>query len=287
MISRQVGRPIVFSITSGRSTLKKALFAATLSIIGAICGNTVALAQSGYQTIQGTRVFTVIDQSRGIATFSNDCGSQMLTQRQLQAGAIPNNIIPCPRPNSGRNSTLGGIERERICRDGSYCKPNHVCQSDGNCKPNARLSVCHSALFKDMAVAVSGNWPARLILLEEALEKCRDFPEFSIKLEADIETTRGWIAESASRRTPRSTPSDSGDATHCIKIVSKSEGDYIAENACSYKVLFVLETMEFHPKKTVRDKLYVEANDTEEFITSYHGVTPVVISACRSGSGCQ
>ena len=59
-----------------------------------------ALGQSGYQTINGTRVYTVIDQAAGIATFSNECGTQQLSQRQLQAGAIPDRIIPCPRPSS-------------------------------------------------------------------------------------------------------------------------------------------------------------------------------------------
>lgn len=66
-------------------------FSAT-SLIGVCWG------QSGYQLINGTRVFTEIDQARGVATFSNDCGSQTLTQGQLQAGAIPDQIIPCPRP---------------------------------------------------------------------------------------------------------------------------------------------------------------------------------------------
>lgn len=54
-------------------------------------------AQSGEQVINGTRVFTQIDQARGVATFSNACGSQTLTQRQLQGGAIPDQLIPCPR----------------------------------------------------------------------------------------------------------------------------------------------------------------------------------------------
>ena len=61
-------------------------------------------AQSGYQTINGTRVFTQIDQAARVATFSNDCGSQKLTQKELQEGAIPDQIIPCPRPHSERNT---------------------------------------------------------------------------------------------------------------------------------------------------------------------------------------
>ena len=55
-------------------------------------------AQSGYQVINGTQVYTEIDQAARVATFSNQCGSQTLTQSQLQQGAIPTDIIPCPRP---------------------------------------------------------------------------------------------------------------------------------------------------------------------------------------------
>jgi hypothetical protein len=64
-----------------------------------------AMAQSGYQTINGTRVLTEINQAGGYATFSNECGSQVLTQSQLQRGAIPTDIIPCPRPQRNFNSS--------------------------------------------------------------------------------------------------------------------------------------------------------------------------------------
>ena len=55
---------------------------------------------SGDQTIDGTRVHTTIYHERGYAVFTNDCGTQQLTQSQLQGGAKPTNIIPCPRPSS-------------------------------------------------------------------------------------------------------------------------------------------------------------------------------------------
>ncbi len=55
---------------------------------------------NGDQVIDGTQVHTTIYHERGYAIFSNDCGSQQLTQRQLQAGARPTDIIPCPRPRS-------------------------------------------------------------------------------------------------------------------------------------------------------------------------------------------
>ena len=57
-----------------------------------------AFAQSGDQVINGTRVHTEIFASEGYAVFSNSCGSQRISQGALQNGAIPNQIIPCPRP---------------------------------------------------------------------------------------------------------------------------------------------------------------------------------------------
>jgi hypothetical protein len=60
---------------------------------------------SGYQTLQGTQVFTTIYHDRGYATFENECGKQRLTQRQLQQGAIPSDIVPCPR-SSSNNTTI-------------------------------------------------------------------------------------------------------------------------------------------------------------------------------------
>ncbi len=58
----------------------------------------------GDQTINGTQVHTTIYHDRGYAVFSNDCGSQTLTQSQLQGGAIPDDIIPCPRDSGGEPS---------------------------------------------------------------------------------------------------------------------------------------------------------------------------------------
>lgn len=88
------------SLSTRRASVLAAMFVFGLSVAGP------ARAESGYQTINGTRVFTEIDRSRGVATFSNDCGSQTLTQRQLQAGAIPDDIIPCPRRRASGGGTL-------------------------------------------------------------------------------------------------------------------------------------------------------------------------------------
>jgi hypothetical protein len=59
--------------------------------------------ESGDQIIDGTRVHTTVYHERGYATFSNSCGSQNLTQAELQAGAKPTRIIPCPRRSTNTN----------------------------------------------------------------------------------------------------------------------------------------------------------------------------------------
>jgi hypothetical protein len=79
--------------------LGRLALAAAVIVALALAGRAVA-QESGYQTIQGTRVFTQIDHAADTATFSNACGSQTISHRDLAAGAIPTNIIPCPRPNS-------------------------------------------------------------------------------------------------------------------------------------------------------------------------------------------
>ena len=93
-------------------------------------------AQSGYQVINGTRVFTSVDQQGGVATFSNDCGSQTLTQHQLQQGAIPTDIIPCPRPGQGSSSSSPppqSIDSRRICPNGQRCNDGSLCQANNTC----------------------------------------------------------------------------------------------------------------------------------------------------------
>lgn len=112
-----------------------------------------ARAESGYQVIQGTRVFTEIDHARGVATFSNSCGSQTLTQRQLQQGAIPSRIIPCNENSGSSNkpkcrsdeelSPDGGCmsEGSTYCGNGNYCKKGFMCIK-GGCLDRLSSRVC-------------------------------------------------------------------------------------------------------------------------------------------------
>jgi hypothetical protein len=69
--------------------------------------------ESGTQVIDGTRVNTTVYHERGYATFSNDCGSQDISQSALQRGAKPTEIIPCPRASAkprskGKSKQLWG-----------------------------------------------------------------------------------------------------------------------------------------------------------------------------------
>lgn len=104
----RAGRPGALDAT--RASLRRMLVASrclapqVLLALVLLLGSVGLLrAESGYQVINGTRVFTEIDHVGRVATFSNECGSQRLTQSQLQNGAIPSNIIPCTRQNKVRS----------------------------------------------------------------------------------------------------------------------------------------------------------------------------------------
>lgn len=97
-----------------------------------------ALAQSGYLTIRDTRVFVVVDQAAGIATFSNDCGRQILTQRQLQAGATPDQIIPCPRRGTSAPSRRPASGASTMLPPNSGGTPNG-CEA---AKENIEWAIC-------------------------------------------------------------------------------------------------------------------------------------------------
>jgi hypothetical protein len=90
------------------------LMTATLALLMLACviaGEARAQVDQGWQTIRGTRVFTVIDHTRRSFTFRNQCGTQTLTHLQVQAGAIPNRIIPCPRPTQNTLDSAASPQR--------------------------------------------------------------------------------------------------------------------------------------------------------------------------------
>ena len=123
-----------------RSRTLKTFLGCLFGLLLLVCGAGAVHAESGYQVIDGTRVFTEIDHARGVATFSNSCGSQTLTQRQLQGGAKPTNIIPCSRSGSsgGSGGSGGGGSSCKAgwgkCPGASGCAPlGSVCCGTGYC----------------------------------------------------------------------------------------------------------------------------------------------------------
>ena len=77
-----------------------AAFPAAACALAVLAGAPAAAEQidKDFRIINGTQVLAEVYVDRGFARFSNACGSQTLTQRELQGGAIPSEIIPCPRP---------------------------------------------------------------------------------------------------------------------------------------------------------------------------------------------
>jgi hypothetical protein len=127
-----------------------------------------ANAESGYQTINGTQVYTVIDRAAGVATFSNSCGSQTLTQGQLQAGAIPSQIIPCPRASSSSRQSrcpsgevflgngcapAGSVD----CGGMSYCDAGNICTNDHHCLPRSSVRVCSDGSYCDPGLTCTSD----------------------------------------------------------------------------------------------------------------------------------
>jgi RNA polymerase subunit RPABC4/transcription elongation factor Spt4 len=110
-----------------------------------------AQSGSGWLVIQGTRVYSQADMARGIATFSNECGTQTLTHAQLGAGAIPNQIIPCPRPEAGGgNRSSGGTCPPGRHPEGGGCVPDgqmlcpdhfHTCKFGQTCGSHGCLDI--------------------------------------------------------------------------------------------------------------------------------------------------
>ena len=88
---------------------RRMLFALALLGIAMTVGANSAHAQISErdQVIDGTQVHTRINHDQGLATFSNECGSQVLTQDELRNGAKPTDIIPCNIDATSPNSKSG------------------------------------------------------------------------------------------------------------------------------------------------------------------------------------
>lgn len=110
-----IGRP--HTLEEGPLLFKKVLFSSLVSgtmLLGLTTPGNAERIDRGSQVIQGTHVRTTIYHERGYAVFENDCGSQRLSQGQLQAGAIPRDIIPCPRPGATTPSAPRPSSEQRL-----------------------------------------------------------------------------------------------------------------------------------------------------------------------------
>ena len=127
-------------------------------------GSIGAKAESGDQEIEGTWVHTVIDHERGVAIFSNECGSQTLTQGQLQAGAIPSDIIPCPRPRTG---------------------------------PSAECRQVKAQFQEAMSKPMSVGWRRALLCIPglRCEATCADFDEYEQALDEKRDLERKWVLQ--------------------------------------------------------------------------------------------
>ena len=140
-------------------TLVSAVGVTTLVALGSL-----AAQESGNLQINGTWVHSEIDHARGVATFSNDCGSQTLTQGQLEAGAIPSDIIPCPRPQAGRSAACRQVKADF---EGVMSKP------------------------------MSAGWRRALLCIPDLRcdATCADFDEYEQALDEKRDLERKWVLQ--------------------------------------------------------------------------------------------
>ena len=80
--------------------------------VSAMQGKPDTSRKIGDTTIAGAQVHIEIDVASENATFSNSCGTQMLTQRQLQNNAVPDRILPCPRPIDNVGDCIGSTRKQ-------------------------------------------------------------------------------------------------------------------------------------------------------------------------------
>jgi hypothetical protein len=101
---------------------KKSEILFVITIFVALLGASRAQAQSGCgnYVINGTQVRECFTNGNNYVTFSNSCGTQTLTHDQLHAGAIPSQIVPCPRTQNQPQSSSCPTGQTRL---GNGCAP--------------------------------------------------------------------------------------------------------------------------------------------------------------------
>jgi len=161
------GPRLLFVPRAGRFCLGEYLLIKRLigvTCVAALTGflSLAARAESGDLNIDGTWVHVEIDHDRDVATFSNSCGTQVLTHQELEAGAKPDDIIPCPQRS----------EESAQCQQ---------VKSDYDYQMNDRPV---SAAWVRAAACIPG-------LMCDAT--CRDFDEYERTLEEKSALERKWV----------------------------------------------------------------------------------------------
>jgi len=64
------------------------------------------------RTINGTSVHECYDGAQGEAVLTNSCGTQRMSAQDLSNGAIPTDIVPCPRSSGGSSHSDSGSNRD-------------------------------------------------------------------------------------------------------------------------------------------------------------------------------
>jgi hypothetical protein len=185
-------------------------FVAVASLFAALLTTTRAVAEridTGYRTIQGTQVYVEVFHERGYARFSNGCGSQTLSQRQLQQGAIPSNIVPCSRPHGGgspekrkadhiRSAKERWVKAAQLFRDRKYVSAATEFDIaagfyDAAGSPDsARLARVEARRSGCYGLATH-EWDDANALRD--LTKCREFPEMMKRIRDRIaDLSRPW-----------------------------------------------------------------------------------------------
>lgn len=164
----------------------------------------LAVSGCGTRNFSGTLVYECYDAADSYATFSNNCGTQRLSAEAASHGAVPTDIVPCPRPGGGQSSSGGGTRpyttqlmdaAKSYFQSGEYTRAaieyasaERLYRSNGDganaaiAARNKRMATCYSDIkawpdSADLLRELHGDRP-KMGTLIDANERgvCREFP---------------------------------------------------------------------------------------------------------------
>lgn len=268
------------------------------SVFSSMLGMTLLLAitsglahaqESGHQVINGTRVFTQIDHANQRATFSNECGRQTISRSALQAGAIPDQIIPCPRPttrsagscearfigqwrwvSSNGISTVHDFQRggRAVCSGNLFCTGSATWRCQGN-----QLTYNNGMSDTVLTLGPDGN----------TLTGVGGSP-------ANVQTvTRVGSApqQAAATSPPRPSSADatprSSDTQCTARVRHVVRATYNLQNSCArMTILAVVDSIEIVNRRCVRTVETIFAGDQTHVMYSHFATAPKIHYTCNS-----